>query len=122
MMSVFFSRFGIAASYALASFVGHELFHTLFVSFAMSVFTVAGKTSSVAAPQVAELSKPTPMLFFIAFGVMGMIASLLIQKPTNLNEKIQPEISESSQEQEKKDNEEERKEIEMNASAMPVAL
>jgi hypothetical protein len=80
MISVFCSRFGIAASYALASFLSTELFHTLFVSFAMSTFTIAGKSASVAAPQVAELGKPIPMLFFIALGITGLMVSLLIRQ------------------------------------------
>lgn len=95
MVSVFCSRFGIAASYSLASYLSSELFPTLFVSFAMSAFTVAGKSASVAAPQVAELGKPLPMLFFIVMGITGLMVSLLIKqvkedKPSLTKVKVLP--------------------------------
>ena len=65
MVSVFCSRFGIAASFTLIYYVNQEVFPALFVPFSFTVCNFFARMIAIVAPQIAEIPKPFPVLSFV---------------------------------------------------------
>ena len=63
---VFISKFGISAVFMLAYYVITEIFPPLFVPFSFTVSNVFSRIITILAPQVAELSKPVPIILYCA--------------------------------------------------------
>jgi MFS family permease len=85
LASVFLSRFGIAASFTLVYYVNQEIFPALFVPFSFTVCNFLARLLGIAAPQIAEIPKPFPVLSFIAMGGIAVFSILFLRK-------VKPEI------------------------------
>ena len=59
-------------------------FPTEFLGLAMGFSNVIGRLSTIAAPIIAEQSAPLPMSCVITLAVMGIVSSLMLQKPESL--------------------------------------
>ena len=79
MMSVFLSRFGVAASFTPLYFMNQEIFPIRFVPFSLSVWNFFARTIAIVGPQIAEIPKPFPVLSFIAVGGIAAISIVFLK-------------------------------------------
>jgi len=77
---VFASRFGIAASFTLVYYVNQEVFPALFVPFSFTICNFLARLLGIAAPQIAEVPKPFPILSFIAVSGVAIISIIFLRK------------------------------------------
>lgn len=80
MVWVFCSRFGVAASFTLVYYVNQEIFPTLFVPFSFTVCNFAARLVAIAAPQIAEIPKPFPIISFLAMAGIALFSVLFLRK------------------------------------------
>jgi len=78
---VFISKFGISAVFMLAYYVITEIFPPLFVPFSFTVSNVFSRIITILAPQVAELSKPVPIILYCAACWGAIVGTAFLRKP-----------------------------------------
>jgi hypothetical protein len=78
---VIFTKFGVSAAFNVIYLGNGVLFPTLFTATSMGICNMFARTSSIAAPFVAEIDGVTPLWICCAFSALATVVAFGLKKP-----------------------------------------
>lgn len=79
---VFVGKFFISGAFAIAYYIGPEIFPALFVPLSFSISNFISRIFTISAPQVAEIRpRQTPIIFLIVLTLIAGFFAFLIKNP-----------------------------------------
>ena len=78
---VLLAKFGVAASFTITYVVHGKMFPTLFSVTSMGIANFVSRLLTIAAPLVAEIEQPTPMLFFTTLCIASAVCAFFVKQP-----------------------------------------
>jgi len=80
-LGVLGAKFGISIAFAYLYFSMVDYFPSAFLGFVMGVSNVIGRSSTILAPIVAEMSNPIPMVSSMAICSLAFSLCLMLKSP-----------------------------------------
>ena len=85
-VSVLFAKAGISVAFCFLYFSTVNYFPSAYLGFVMGFCNVAGSSSTIAAPIIAEMRDPIPMMTTIVLCFLAFIGSLNLKQPEELKQ------------------------------------
>mmetsp|Transcript_17767 Transcript_17767/g.27477 ORF Transcript_17767/g.27477 Transcript_17767/m.27477 type:complete len:139 (+) Transcript_17767:1498-1914(+) len=92
ILAIIGAKIGISNAFNYIYFSTVEYFPTAFLGLVMGVTNVSGRSATIAAPLVAELARPIPMVSCIVLCAVSIIAALVLKEKEEDAEEKKAEV------------------------------